>query len=400
MDQNNNINSSNWEHVLAILNGQEVDSSVSLTGEEKILLDELRQIKKASEHFDDSRFFNTESKWQELCEQIEVKRVKKPVIQTWLKYAAAAVIVCMLSAGILFYLKNTRSLPISDNLALSHVIKPGGNKATLTLANGKKISLTDANNGEVARQSGVSITKSKDGELVYVSEPLTDKKYETGISYNMVETPKGGQFQINLPDGSRVWLNAGSSLKYPASFASLKERKVILNGEAYFEVVHNASSPFRVVANSQEVEDIGTEFNISSYADERSIKTTLIEGAVKISDSEKAYAPKQGIVLRPGQMATNEADKNSIAVHHVNTASIIAWKNGYFVFNDENIRDIMKDLARWYDFDVEYQGDMSNVQFHGNYLRSRNLYKLLNAIELTNKVKFKIEGRRITVIAR
>lgn len=399
MDQNDNINSSGWEHVLAILNGQEVDSSVSLTGEEKILLDELRQIKKASENFDDSRFFNTESKWQELCEQIEVKRVKKPVIQTWLKYAAAAVIVCMLSAGILFYLKNTRSLPISDNLALSHVIKPGGNKATLTLANGKKISLTDANNGEVARQSGVSITKSKDGELVYAAESSTDKKPEVAISYNMIETPKGGQYQINLPDGSRVWLNAGSSLKYPASFASLKERKVILNGEAYFEVVHNASLPFRVVTNSQEVEDIGTEFNINSYADE-SIKTTLIEGSVKISDSKKAYAPKQGIVLRPGQMATNEADKNSIAVHHVNTASIIAWKSGYFVFNDENIRDIMKDLARWYDFDVEYQGDMSNVQFHGNYLRSRNLYKLLNAIELTNKVKFKIEGRRITVIAR
>jgi transmembrane sensor len=400
MDQNDNINSSNWEHVLAILNEQEVESSVSLTGEEKILLDELRQIKKASERFDDSRFFNTESKWQELCEQIGVKRVKKPIIQTWLKYAAAAVILCMLSVGILFYLKNIRSLPISDNLALNHSIKPGGNKATLTLANGKKISLTDAQNGEVARQSGVSITKSKDGELVYASEPLTDKKHETGISYNVVETPKGGQYQINLPDGSRVWLNAGSSLRYPTSFTSLKERKVILNGEAYFEVVHNASLPFRVVTNSQEVEDIGTQFNISSYADERSIRTTLIEGAVKISDSKKTYAPKQGIVLLPGQMATNEPDKNSIAVHHVNTASIIAWKSGYFVFNDENIRDIMKDLARWYDFDIEYQGDMSNVQFHGNYLRSRNLYKLLNAIELTNKVHFKIEGRRITVIAR
>ncbi|MNX85526.1 fec operon regulator FecR [compost metagenome] len=228
--------------------------------------------------------------------------------------------------------------------------------------------------------------------LVY---QLTDKPNPSGkTSYNTIETPKGGQYQLILPDGSKVWLNAASSLTFPTSFVSLKTRKVELIGEAYFEIAKNKTSPFIVKSAKQEVKVLGTHFNINSYADEQSTTTTLLEGSVNIVSLNKA----ENIILKPGQQST--LNNNKINVTEINTEEAIAWKNGLFIFNDENIKSIMKKIARWYNVEITFKGNLDHVSFVGNYARNKDLESLLENIELTEKVHFKIEGRRIEVIAK
>lgn len=314
----------------------------------------------------------------------------KPSIPLWKKLSVAASI--LLCIGLASYFHPTvRFVPNSRTVKISP-IAPGGNKAFLTLSNGQKISLTDATNGKLAEQSGIQITKTATGMLVY---QLTDQPNPSGkTSYNTIETPKGGQYQLILPDGSKVWLNAASSLTFPTSFASLKTRKVELIGEAYFEITKNKTSPFIVKSAKQEVKVLGTHFNINSYVDEQSTTTTLLEGSVNIVSLNKA----ESIILKPGQQST--LNNNKINVTEINTEEAIAWKNGLFIFNDENIKSIMKKIARWYNVEITFKGNLDQVSFVGNYARNKDLESLLENIELTEKVHFKIEGRRIEVIAK
>lgn len=317
-------------------------------------------------------------------------------LSIWPRVAAAAAVICCVATGI-YYLSPERQSPIppvaQTTPEATADIPPGGSKAILTLASGKKISLTDAGIGQLAKEQGLSIHKKADGELVYTVE---DNSTATA-AYNTITTPTGGQYQVTLPDGSRVWLNAASSLRYPVRFAQ-QARTVELTGEAYFEVTSQPADkgnkrPFIVQTGEQKVEVLGTHFNISGYTEDAYIKTTLLEGAVKVSGG-----PQTGVLLKPGQMAVNNRLKGTISVNAADINDVMAWKKGYFIFNNENIRDIMIKLARWYDIEVAYEGDMTGVAFQGNYLRTRNLVNLLKTIEQTNSIRFKIEGRRVTVI--
>ncbi|SDK93427.1 FecR family protein [Pedobacter sp. ok626] len=314
----------------------------------------------------------------------------KPSIPLWKKLSIAASILLCLSLAFYFY-SAVRPVQLVQTTKTSP-IAPGGNKAFLTLSNGQKISLTDATNGKLAEQSGIQITKTATGMLVY---QLTDQPNPSGkTSYNTIETPKGGQYQLILPDGSKVWLNAASTLTFPTSFASLKTRKVELIGEAYFEIAKNKTSPFIVKSAKQEVKVLGTHFNINSYADEQSTTTTLLEGSVNIVSLNRT----ENVILKPGQQST--LNNNKINVTEINTEEAIAWKNGLFIFNDENIKSIMKKIARWYNVEITFKGNLDHVSFVGNYARNKDLESLLENIELTEKVHFKIEGRRIEVIAK
>jgi len=306
------------------------------------------------------------------------------VTRLWPRIAAAAMILITLSIGFYFYTKDTLK---PNETQYANDIGPGGNKATLTLADGSKISLTDAKNGQLAEQSGITITKSADGQLIYT---ISDLRPQTSdLEYNTIETPTGGQYKIVLPDGTKAWLNAASSLRYPVRFTG-KERRVEITGEAYFEVVHNRLMPFMVVGEEQTVKVLGTHFNINSYADEGNIRTTLVEGSVEVSNKVivKVLLPGQQSVLKNTDLTVTEA----------NIEEAIAWKNGYFRFNGETIENIMRKLSRWYNIEVRYEGKVSDESFYGTISHFKNISEVLKMLELTKGVHFKIEGRRVTVM--
>jgi transmembrane sensor len=300
--------------------------------------------------------------------------------------AAAAVIIC-LSAGI--YLFNLKA-ESEETLQFANDVKPGGNKAFLTLADGSRISLTDALNGEVARQAGISITKTKNGELIYETGKAIGNSNQNS-QVNTIETPRGGQYQVKLPDGTRVWLNASSSLKYPAVFAA-HNRSVELKGEAYFEVAKDRKRPFKVKSGIQEIQVLGTHFNVNAYADEPAMKTTLLEGSVEIV-RDKGTLNEKDIRLKPGEQAICTA--NNMSVRAADREEAVSWKNGYFKFNDENIESILKKVSRWYDVDIQYEGKMTGKIFNGKVSRYSNVSQVLQILQLTGAIHFKIEGRRI-----
>ncbi len=307
---------------------------------------------------------------------------------TWFGLMAAAAVLIFTTLGILLHSQNEEKPPAQlVDTQFQQDIAPGTNKAFLTLANGTKLSLTDANDGELAKQAGISIVKTEDGQLVYNIRGGATGNDEAPL-FNTIETPRGGQYQINLPDGSRIWLNAGSSLRYPVVFAGT-ERKVELKGEAYFEIAADKTKPFKVVSNNQVVEVLGTHFNINSYQEEGAIKTSLIEGRVKIRSGNNS------VTLKPGQQALVN---HTILVAEADVSESVAWKNGKTQFSNADIRTIMRMLSRWYDVEVKYQGEMIVTGFGGSVSRSNNISEILKLLELTGDVHFKIEGRRVTVM--
>jgi len=300
------------------------------------------------------------------------------------KFSIAAAVFIIAFAGFYFYQLQRRERIVQ----IAHTkITPGKNKAVLTLGNGEKISLTDASNGQIATQSGIKIVKTKSGQLIYEISGAADNKT---VEYNSIEAPVGGQWQVILPDQSRVWLNALSSITYPTRFTN-GERRVKITGEAYFEIAHRKKMPFRVQSKGQTVEVLGTHFNIAAYSDEKLMKTTLLEGSVKISNQGRTA------LLIPGQQA--QVDDQSLKVtNHIDLDDVIAWKNGYFKFN-ENVESIMNKIARWYNVEVvyEYKPD-TKIGFGGEISRNRDLKEVLETIEYSGKVHFRTEGRRIIVI--
>lgn len=298
--------------------------------------------------------------------------------------AAAAAILVIALVSIWVYLDHKN---IATSQIVANDIKPGKNKAVLTLADGRKINLTDTGNDTVANEAGILITKNTEGQLVY--RVVGNTSNQKTLQYNTIEAPSGGKWQVILPDGSKVFLNALSSLKYPLSFSE-KERKVELKGEAYFEVFHNEKSPFMVLAKGQTVEVLGTHFNISAYADDKLVKTTLLTGSVKIAAGNNA------LILKPGEQSQVKSGHISL-VENVDLEDVMAWKNGYFKFN-ENLESIMIKVSRWYDVDISYEIEPDQkFKYKGEISRDKNLSELLNMLEFTGNVHFKIEGRRVII---
>ena len=307
---------------------------------------------------------------------------KTPVL--WPKIAVAATVLIALSIGFYFYNSPNKALPAAQQQISQSEINIIHQKAMLTLADGRTISLDEAKNGEIAEQAGVTITKTKDGQLVYEGAAKES-------AFNKIVTPKGGQYQISLPDGTKVWLNAASSLSYPASFTGDK-REVKLLGEAYFEVAKNKKMPFVVHSKGQEVEVLGTHFNVNAYADEKKTKTTLLEGSVKV----KLIDAKAAALLKPGQQSVY--DGGQLDVNEIDVSEVIAWKTGYFLFQDEDISSIMRTIARWYDVEVVYAANISPKKIGGRISRNKSLDYVLKTLSRTDKFNFKVEGRRVTVM--
>lgn len=316
-----------------------------------------------------------------IAEALPLQKAKRFML--WPRIAAAASVLLALSIGGYFILhKQKPENQISQNQI--HDIAPGGNKATLTLSDGKQINLSDAHNGVIASQGLTSIKKTEDGRVVYSPVSSNDAK---AIAYNTIATPRGGEYHLVMSDGTNVWLNASSSIRYPATFTGTT-REVEITGEAYFEVAHNAAKPFHVLSNGQTVEVLGTHFNVNSYNDEPATKTTLLEGSVKVSDGSG------GAIIKPGEQAILK--DHAISVIKTDVDDAVAWKNGLTTFENADIYAVMRQVSRWYDVKVGFEGQIPRRHFTGAVSRTANLSEVLRILELS-KIHFKVNGKTITV---
>jgi transmembrane sensor len=306
----------------------------------------------------------------------------------WQRWAAAALLLIVAGGAWILstrVLKGSKSSPALTKKQQQD-IAPGGNKAMLTLSNGQVITLDSSLKGSLHQPGNVNLHASP-GLLKY--GPIQPSG-GNDIAYNVLKTPKGGQYRLELPDGSRVWLNAASSLKFPTAFIG-KERRVELSGEAYFEVVKNTSQPFFVTVNKANIAVLGTSFNVMAYADEASIKTTLLEGAVKVSKAD-AFS-----VLKPGEQSMLEPNGNMQVIEKADVDLAVAWKNGLTSFKSADIKTIMRQVERWYDVEVVYNGDIPTRSFTGDIPRDANLSELLRLLEIS-RIHFKMDNHKLIVM--
>jgi transmembrane sensor len=321
--------------------------------------------------------------------------IKKTTIKS--KFYAIAAVLCGLLAGSYLIFHQHRST-ISENkqsAVLISDIKPGTFRAILKLGNGQSIVLDSAQEGLITSQGSTEIRKLTSGQLIYT---VAKGKSETVTSLNTLSTPKAGIFRIKLSDGTIVWLNNASSLTYPTAFTG-DTRKVNLQGEAYFEVAHNSNKPFTVTAGKMKIMDVGTAFNVMAYGDEASTDASLVEGEVKINTEGF-----EAVSLRPGQQARlanadSSRDGAIKVIRHIDIEKAIAWKNGFFHFDRSDIQDVMRQLSRWYDVDVEFRGKTSSHHFDGRIQRSLDLSTLLEALD-NSDVHFSIKERTIIVSSK
>ncbi|MFC3559781.1 FecR family protein [Pedobacter jamesrossensis] len=299
------------------------------------------------------------------------------------KLSIAASLVLVLFAGLMYslhYRKQTPALSLAKGVK---PIVPGSNKAVLTLGDGRTIILNNAGNGEIATENGTRVRKDGDGLLSYqVGETRSEE-----LVFNTVSIPRGGQYSLILPDGSKVWLNAETKLKFPNRFVGDK-REVELDGEGYFEIAKNKQKPFFVKANGVSVKVLGTHFNVMAYKDEPLVRTTLVEGRVILS------AAGQSVYLIPGQQGL--FSKDGLMVSNADVDGDLAWKNGYFVFNDDSLATIMHKISRWYNVDIDMRTN-NKLSYTGSVSKFKNIDEVLKVLSLTGTVKFKIEERRVIV---
>lgn len=316
---------------------------------------------------------------------------QKTVNRNWQKIGAAIAAVFIVGIGLTIFFNQGDSSALS---ARQVVIVPGSDKATLTLGDGSQVVLDSTSQGEIAQQANNQVVNAN-GTLLYSNTTQANSTKE--ILYNTVTTPRGGQYALTLPDGTKVWLNAASSLRYPVT-ASNEKRVVELTGEAYFEVATVQRSqgkgkiPFIVSVEGMEVEVLGTHFNIMSYGEEPALQTTLLEGAVRVTHKDMS------VLLEPGQQVQLPKSGNLYMSESVDLKQVMAWKNGYFRFNDTNVTTIMNQLGRWYDFTAVYENDkVKELDFGGIVSRKDQIQEMLELMELTGAVHFDVEGRTILV---
>jgi transmembrane sensor len=304
------------------------------------------------------------------------------------KWIAAAVFILLAGTGAWLVFFSRKKEAVDIGLRYRDDVAPGRNAAILTLDGGKQLVLDSAAGGVIGKQGNATITNNN-GRLTYTA--LHEKP--TVLFYNTLRTAKGNQYQLTLPDGTKVWLNAASSITYPTAFTK-DQRKVTISGEAYFEVAANKSLPFIVQEGNMTVQVLGTHFNVNGYDDEPTVKTTLLEGAVRIISGDSSSQ------LKPGQQAMLARNSTRITVvDDANTEEAMAWKNGQFMFTDAPIESVMHQVARWYNVDVVYDTPVSG-HFVADIPRNVPLSQVLKLLELTDQVHFTLEGRKITVTRR
>lgn len=308
-------------------------------------------------------------------------RPAKRLFPYW-QVAAACIAICL---GVWFYTAQRGHVEPTQNTALND-LKPGKNTATLTFADGTSIDLGKAAKGELKNEQHASVRKTADGELVYARG-----KGAENVGYHILSTPRAGKFTLTLADGTVAILDAASSIRYPVAFIG-GERRVSITGQVYFKVFHNELMPFRIDVQGQTVEDLGTEFNINAYTEEQVVRTTLIEGAARVLKGGRS------VMLKPGQQASVRPDEDKIMVRNVDTEEATAWKNGYFLFDNEPLESVMRKISRWYDVDIVYSsGGPVPESYLGSITRYGNVSKVLQMLEATGDVRFRVDGRKIIV---
>src|SRR6185437_5566412 len=333
--------------------------------------------------------------------EIESENMLQHVLQAglvrrmrWWRPVAAAVVLAGLGIGVWWWgHSGARSaVPVAANKPVAAPM-PGGNKAVLILDNGSTVTLDSTKNGLVAMQGSSNVMKVAGGQLAYARGGADTAGGAAGkttaMLYNTIRTPRGGQYEVTLPDGSHVWLNAATSLRFPTAFAGA-DRTVELSGEAYFEVARARDQPFKVKVGGMTVDVLGTHFDVMAYDDEESFRTTLLSGAVRISGGDGSK------VLRPGEEATLGKDGRGMTVAEADTDQAVAWKNGLFQFESAGLPAVMRQVARWYDVDVHYEGTIER-HFSGFIARSAPLADVLHQLERAGKTSFILEGRTVTV---
>jgi len=316
----------------------------------------------------------------------------------WRLYAACAAMVILTLGGYFWFrkagvaYKENHHAKMADKML--NDVQPGGNKAILTLADGTVIDLDTAAIGELAKEAGSTVSKKVDGQLEFQgsNSPLTTHH---SPAFNTISTPNGGQYQVVLPDGSRVWLNAASSIRFPTAFNG--ERKITMTGEAYFEVAHNEHMPFVVNVNDkEEVMVLGTHFNINAYENEKAIHTTLLLGSVKVVNRESAIVNRQSAMLKPGEQVSLSQTSQLSHPIPVQTDEVMAWKNGLFNLAGADLKDFMHQVERWYDVTVQYQGDVPNMEFQGKMNRGVPLSDIIDYLKNLG-LKCELAGKTLHV---
>jgi transmembrane sensor len=391
----------------------ELQDWLNESGENQLLFDQFKNEETLDKELEEF-YSGKKNTWEKIQDSISKEKVitlqrHKP----WRIIAAAAAIVfVLLAAGLYFGFKDRSSknlalTPSSQKTPLLDDVKPGGNKATLTLGNGKVVVLDNVQNGNVATENGINIVKLNDGELTYqaIGSSIAQKKPGLkDLPYNIITTPRGGQYQVVLGDGTKVWLNATSSITYPVAFSGA-ERKVAITGEVYFEVAPSATLsagklPFIVqIMNAAgnemgKVDVLGTHFNINAYDDEAVIKTTLLEGSVRI---QSLAGNRQSAIIKPGQQALLTASNTLQTIDDINTEEIMAWKNGQFMFKSVGIETIMRQAARWYDLEITYDNGKPTDRFTGKISRNVNLSQLLKILEYSEVHFTLLEGKKLVI---
>lgn len=386
---NNSISNDDCIELLEYLNSSNPDDINEFIDAELTSLNEGPEFK-GEQSLDVLNRIKADPRFNAVIEEQDEKepRVVRFYQRRWVQVAAAVLIICG-AAGVLFKNRLIKTADNTTQIAKATPIVPGGNKAILTVAGGKTIVLDSAANGTIAQTDAGKVVKTNSGQIVYNADNASHQGAE--IAYNTLSTPKGGEYQVVLPDGTKVWLDAASSIVYPTAFAG-NERRVELTGQAYFEVAKNKKKPFYVDVNQTQIRVLGTHFNISAYNDDRETTTTLLEGSVQISKNNSIS------LLKPGQQAVINNGSDKIVVGEANIQDAMAWKEGYFIFNDDNISGIMRKVSRWYDVTVDYRGNYDDQQFGGTFYRSKSIAELLQHLERVGKVHFKISGRRVTVM--
>lgn len=353
-------------------------------------------------------YISESAKVYELEPSVDVRKL--PRIRRHLPYAAAIALL-IIAGSIIYYYNSPRGnadpgVAIVSPVPMQNDVAPGGNHATLTLADGKTITLDSAKNGLLATEGATSISKTEQGKIVYNAG---NNELTRPLTYNTMSTPRGGLYELTLPDGTHVWLNAASSISYPTAFAQ-NERRVSITGEVYFEVAHNKQSPFRVeigtplgtkpiapMPNAPTIEVLGTHFNINAYTEELAIKTTLLEGSVQIKNVLTS------LTLKPGQQGVLTVKGGPVSNRHrlalassPDVKQVMAWKNGLFILSNTDVPTIMRQISRWYDVDVTYEGTIPEKKLGGGLSRNLPLSEILDLLK-NYGVQFRLEGKTLYV---